>query len=462
MIQELLKKPKLLSVGIGIGGLLLVYIIGLLYFQSHFLPGTSLGNQSIAFQSPEGAAKGLQDKLSQYQVELVEENRSLGVLPLSELRVNSDYTQALQTLLEKQSPFAWPIHLFVASESLEDPTQYIQFDTNQVDALRVQLGLNNENRPEARAAHLAIEEGKGYTIQSEVYGKQISTDSLSKAMKLAFLEREQQFDLNKAYIQPEKKADDPELVATLQKISAIQDVPVTLKFDGQTINVPKEEIAQWIAIESDKVEVDASLIKEYISKLNKQYAAVYKEREFQSTYQGTVTVQPGTYGWYINAVDEAEAIREDLLAQREVNREPSIGGTGYGLKEDIGGNYVEVDLLYQTMFIYYDHQLVFTTPITSGRPGAETVPGAYQVWFKEADTNLVGIDPFSGADYAAPVNFWIAFDDNAQGIHDASWQSSFGGNAYLYTGSLGCINVSPSVMGQVYEYVYYGMPVIVY
>ena len=81
MTQELLKKPKLLSAGIGIGGLLLVYIIGLLYFQSHFLPGTSLGNQSIAFQSPEGAAKGLQDKLSQYQVELVEENRSLGVLP---------------------------------------------------------------------------------------------------------------------------------------------------------------------------------------------------------------------------------------------------------------------------------------------------------------------------------------------------------------------------------------------
>ena len=80
----------------------------------------------------------------------------------------------------------------------------------------------------------------------------------------------------------------------------------------------------------------------------------------------------------------------------------------------------------------------------------------------ESPSVLRGYNPHTDVDYEQPVQYWIAFDDQAQGIHDANWQGTFGGQAYLNSGSLGCVNTPPSVMGQVFELVYYGMPVIIF
>ena len=173
-------------------------------------------------------------------------------------------------------------------------------------------------------------------------------------------------------------------------------------------------------------------------------------------------IEPGTYGWYIDRFAEAEAIADDILAAREVDREPIIGGTGYGWEEDIGSSYVEVDIYNQMMTIYYEGEIVLQTAVVTGTPGTNTVPGTYQVWNKENDTTLLGYNPVTEKDYEQPVDYWIAFDDQAQGIHDANWQGSFGGDAYLTNGSLGCINTPPGVMPQVFELVYHGMPVIVF
>ena len=47
-----------------------------------------------------------------------------------------------------------------------------------------------------------------------------------------------------------------------------------------------------------------------------------------------------------------------------------------------------------------------------------------------------------------------------QGLHDASWQTSFGGDTYKTKGSHGCINLPPKVAAQVYENAYKGIPII--
>ena len=123
---------------------------------------------------------------------------------------------------------------------------------------------------------------------------------------------------------------------------------------------------------------------------------------------------------------------------------------------------MEVDIVNQMMTIYIDGEIALQTAIVTGTPGTNTVPGAYQVWNMEEDSTLVGYNPRTEQDYEQPVDYWIAFDDNAQGIHDASWQPYFGGDAYLQRGSLGCINTPPGVMPEVFNLVYYGMPVIIF
>ena len=66
-----------------------------------------------------------------------------------------------------------------------------------------------------------------------------------------------------------------------------------------------------------------------------------------------------------------------------------------------------------------------------------------------------------GADYATPVSYWMPFN-GGEGIHDANWRSSFGGQIYKTNGSHGCLNMPPSVAAQIYSVVSTGYPVLVY
>ena len=47
----------------------------------------------------------------------------------------------------------------------------------------------------------------------------------------------------------------------------------------------------------------------------------------------------------------------------------------------------------------------------------------------------------TGEGYRSFVNYWMAVYKTLIGIHDASWQSAFGGERYLTHGSKGCINM---------------------
>ena len=49
-----------------------------------------------------------------------------------------------------------------------------------------------------------------------------------------------------------------------------------------------------------------------------------------------------------------------------------------------------------------------------------------------------------------------------QGLHDASWQTNFGGDTYKTKGSHGCINLPPANAAKIYENVDKNTPVIVY
>ena len=66
-----------------------------------------------------------------------------------------------------------------------------------------------------------------------------------------------------------------------------------------------------------------------------------------------------------------------------------------------------------------------------------------------------------GGSYSSHVSFWMPFN-GGQGLHDATWRSSFGGSIYRGSGSHGCVNCPYSTAAVLYKYVEEGFPVIVY
>ena len=52
-------------------------------------------------------------------------------------------------------------------------------------------------------------------------------------------------------------------------------------------------------------------------------------------------------------------------------------------------------------------------------------------------------------DYESDVQFWMPFY-GGYGLHDATWRSYFGPDAYLYGGSHGCVNLPLDAAQELY------------
>ena len=68
----------------------------------------------------------------------------------------------------------------------------------------------------------------------------------------------------------------------------------------------------------------------------------------------------------------------------------------------------------------------------------ETQTGAFPLAYKQSPGVLTGQNAENG--WNVNVSYWMPFFDG-QGLHDATWRSSFGGNIYLTNGSHGCVNL---------------------
>lgn len=119
---------------------------------------------------------------------------------------------------------------------------------------------------------------------------------------------------------------------------------------------------------------------------------------------------------------------------------------------------VIISLSSQTLTIVSGNQVLLQTGVVTGTAGTKraTPTGVFEITGKVAGKYL------RGRGYKTWVDYWMPFNKNI-GIHDAPWRTDdqFGTDQYTKAGSHGCVNVSPSVAGQIYNLVQKGTKVIV-
>ncbi len=141
----------------------------------------------------------------------------------------------------------------------------------------------------------------------------------------------------------------------------------------------------------------------------------------------------------------------------------------YGI---MSGKVIIISLAEQTMRLYDNGNLVFTTYITTGEQSLPTPPGSWRIISKA--TNVLFTSPFpEGSKYwYAPtlVHYTLNFHQGGYFIHDAWWRTQFGPGSNLphydpnadNNGSHGCVNVPLQQMGLVYEWAALNTPIIIY
>lgn len=257
------------------------------------------------------------------------------------------------------------------------------------------------------------------------------------------------------------KESDPRVQSALKTANSYLDISLSYTFQTEGIPSAREDIdihtlASFLTIQKDySVTIDETAVESYVNKMAMRHGGS-RVGPFVTTY-GTST----SYNVeYYKAVLDQPAMCKDLincLKNRTSGTRTTTYLTANNANLPYGGDYVEVNLSDQRLWVYRNGEMMVTTPLVSGNVSTRrwTDPGVFTIYERETDCTLVG------ANYVSYVDYWMAFNGPI-GLHDASWRSEFGGSIYKYNGSHGCVNLPPAAAKQVYDVVYVGMKVIVY
>ena len=270
------------------------------------------------------------------------------------------------------------------------------------------------------------------------------------------------------YVDGEKAADSDLVKNALKEANAYLDVTVTCNFtpatgEAATETVGKDQIAQWLIVGNDglSVSLDGENMATYCTELAKKHDVSKKKTgQFKTTGGSVINVPVTSSGQTVDGNKLYESIAEAINNKKSATVEAVYSEAKEeetGEYVTYGGNYCEVDLTNQMVYVYKNGELVVSSQCVTGciSKGHGTPTGVYSIFSRDKDRYL------RGDGYKSWVNFFIPFNGGI-GFHDASWRSTFGGNIYLYSGSHGCINMPYSAAKKLYENVTLDEKVIVY
>lgn len=455
-------KKKLTIAGLSVLGLAAAYLGGIGYYSDRFTPNTEYKSVDISNLTLEEANEHIAKVISDQEFKLVENGEEVATVSIADLDPSFDTQSELEQVYYSQNPNNWIASMVSNTVSAQnEEAEVIEIDTEAVAAEINEQG----DREAATDASIAYSEEDGYYAVEGEAGTEIDPELLEDAIVDQITTGEETVEIEEAYDQPEITVESEEIQETLEQIDSVINTDLTIEIAGDTIELDPEQIEDWLHFDNNNnMILDSEGVSAYLSEINEEYSTFGKTRSFDSTLQGKVDVPPGILGWGIDIEQATTDLSAAILSGESGTHQLATYSSGgnAGSEDEIGDSYVEIDLTNQMMFLYHEGELIVSTEMVSGQPEAETVPGANAVNEMLTDTNLVGYNQFSDVEYSTPVSYWIRFDDQAQGIHDAPWQGTFGGNTWQYAGSLGCINTPIGAAATIYEYVDIGTPVMVF
>ncbi len=438
--------------------------------MSHFGFNTIINGEDYSFKTVDEVEELLADKAANYTLTFVEQDSSTESIDGDTISVSfTPGDGQVQAILDSQNSFLFLERLFIQSDSEE----FVDFD---YDSAALDEAINNLNcvtDPDATPPTDAYPEfnGVSYDIVEEQSGTEVDLEVLLEVSHAAVLHGVEEVDMveQNCYTQPAITSTSSELLERIELLNKYTPFALTYTFsDGSTETLDGQTILDWLTItEDESYTIDEDAVASWVSDLASRYSTLGQTRTFVSPADGvTYTVTGGTYGWSIDEDAEIESIINMINNRESETREPywltTAAVSGASGEPDWGDTYIELNLTTQKTYLIQDGKVVFSADVVTGLPnGHETPQGVYTILEKMLDKTLVGELTDEGVpEYLTPVSYWMRITWTGIGFHDATWQSSFGGNRYLYVGSHGCINMSLSDAATLYDLIWVGLPVV--
>jgi len=462
MKSDLFKNDKstYYKIGIILGIVLVIYLLGSLFFRSHFYIRSKVNGVDASFKNADSTYAKIVNSADKYTISFVDnDGEVINEVNSSDLGVGVNYdVNQVQDLLDSQTGFNWLLRMIVPAEYYTATGN--SYNSEKVKAVATSLDFSQQaSTVESEDAYIKFD-GDKFVIVEEVYGDRIDEEGVEEAIIYAVENLQRVINVSDCYNKPDVKADDEKLNAALEQLNKYMDTDIHYDLgEGYTEEIPAATKATWFKLDEDNnISFDRDAIGEYVNSMGDKYNTYGKKKQFITTSGEAIEVPAGSFGWRIAYDGEIDAIIADLEGGEDVTRDFTYlyYGTSHG-EHDYGNSYVEVNLTEQHVYVYKDGEMVFDTPCVSGKISANhgTHTGVYPIAYKQKDATL------KGDNYESHVNYWMPFN-MGEGLHDATWRSSFGGTIYKTGGSHGCVNLPLSAAESIYNIVEAGWPVIVF
>ena len=460
------KRHKVLGIigGSVLGVILAVYFGFAIFFSSHFYFHTTINGVDYSLQSVGKVEDAMTQEVGVYKLSLKEADGDVDVIDGQQIDLSYKKGEELNTVLKNQNVFLWPRSLW---ENFDIQASVgVEYDETKLENLLNGLDCMKEENQVAPVSAVPEYDGQKFVVKAEELGSLINVDVFKEKVAEYIGGFRDTLDMveEDCYVKASYFSDSPEVIAACETMNAYLGASVTYTFGGATEIVDGSVISQWLTTDENmNVTYNEEGVSQYVAGLAEKYDTYRKQRTFTSGSGNTVNVEGGDYGWRIDQAAEIEALEANISNKEVVTKEPVYKQTAAAHGSmDWGNTYVEVDLTNQYMYLFVNGSVVTSSPIVTGKPseGSATPQGVYSIRYCKRNAVLRGPKKPDGTyEWESPVAFWMPFNGGI-GLHDATWQSAFGGNRYLTHGSHGCVNLPYNIAETVFNNVSAGTPVV--
>lgn len=319
--------------------------------------------------------------------------------------------------------------------------------------------------PEATTRAVDAHIDDNFQFVQEVYGDEVNFDNLIYDIKGGIgTGNKLEYVLEDYYIQPKFTKESENIVNAVNELNAYSDMKIEYVFGDEVEVIDWEEIKKHLEYNPDTavLNLKTKWVTNFVKGLSRKYNTYNKTRKFKSTKDGTVKIHGGIMGWWIHEDDTVKQLKKLLKKKKSKRVEPVYRNVAaqHG-EDDIGDTYVEISIKRQHLWFYKDGKLKMESDVVTGKltKDRKTTVGVHRIYGKQRDRYL-GTMAVQG--YRSFVHYWMPFNWDGQGLHDATWRRKFGGKIYMTGGSHGCVNLPYDFAGKLYEQIRIGMPVVVY
>ena len=460
------------TMGIIVVVLLAAYLAGAVVFMGRFLPNTSIGSKDISLKTDEEVTSMLEDLVSDYRLDIVGSGFSYR-LASEDIQLKTDADAIVSAMHDDMSAWKWPL-LIIQPGHDESGLLSVTYKRDAYEqGLVDEIGKFNETAKDPVNATISFDAAKNkFVVQPEILGTKLDAKAVLESTAQAIGNLEPKAIIGEEQtVKPTVYSTDKKLIEAAELASGMVSAHLTLVMGGQNVGeVDGSALSEFVTV-NDQFEVtfrDEEL-DEWVENLARSFDTVGTERIYTRADGKEIAVSGGVYGWEVDSEELRNALLDSIRAGAVTELEVPCIDTAAVYngpnQPDWGARYIDVDISEQYVRFYGDDgSIIWEAPCISGSPDGkhDTVPGVWSVNGKESPSKLIGYENGKKI-YETSVQYWMPFEGNGIGFHDATWQPSFGGSMYADGyGSHGCVNIPPPNMPGFYNMVSIGTPVIVH